>query len=67
MISLKVEEGPDRVGRSVGLFSRIHWRVEVGRGILNYQSARQDLSVCAQKMQVRVQSGLSWTFMLNGC
>lgn len=39
MISLKVEEGPDRVGRSVGLFSRIHWRVEVGRGILNYQSA----------------------------
>lgn len=39
MTSLKVEEGPDRVGRSVGLFSRIHWRVEVRRGILNYQSA----------------------------
>ena len=39
MTSLKVEEGPDRVGRSVGLFSRIHWRVEVGRGILDYQSA----------------------------
>lgn len=33
-INLKVEEGPERTGRSVGLIWRIHWRVEVGLDIV---------------------------------
>lgn len=36
MTSLKVGEGPKRTGRSVGLFARIHWRVDLEVDMLTF-------------------------------
>ncbi len=35
VVRAKVGEGPERVGWAVGWLRRIHWRVEVGRDILD--------------------------------
>jgi hypothetical protein len=55
VMSLNVGDGPERTGRSMGLFSRIHWRVDFGTDIF-------DATGVIENRSVTLSSDLFWIF-----